>query len=84
MAEFASNDTGACSIASFYKYTVAKYSFYIYLSLKLCTIVCRFDLDFILLLYRVRVAVPFLFGRTVLLSTCFPPAPRVLQQLETF
>ena len=49
MAEFASDDTGAYCIASFYKYAVAKYNLYIYWFLKLCTaysIVCRFDLDF--------------------------------------
>ena len=49
MAEFASDDTGAYSIVSFYKYAVAKYNLYIYWFLKLCTaysIVCRFGLDF--------------------------------------
>ena len=37
MAEFASDDTGAYFIVSFYKYAVARYNLYIYWFLKLCT-----------------------------------------------
>ena len=59
MAEFANDDTGAYSIASFYEYAVAKYNLYIYWFLKLCTaysIVCRFYLDFYTTFYTVFVS----------------------------
>ena len=86
MAEFASDDKGAYSIASFYKYAVAKYNLYIYWFLKLYTayfimIVCRFDLDFSTTFYTVFVSLPSLADRRatmIFLSTSFSPAPRVL------